>query len=67
MIQPILNPNLPETLTRSELANYLRVSDMSVRRYEKEGAFKRCNVNTKGTPSYKKVDVENYLQSINKI
>lgn len=61
----ILNPNLPEVLTKTQLANYLRVSPLSIIRYENEGAFKHFDRDKQRARLYRKSDVEKYLQSIN--
>lgn len=64
---PILNPNLPDVLTTTQLAEYLRVSNMTISRYEDEGAFKHFKRDKQDQRLFKKSDVENYLQSINQI
>ncbi|NMB82688.1 MAG: helix-turn-helix domain-containing protein [Ignavibacteria bacterium] len=61
----ILNPNLPEVLTKIQLAEYLRVSSMSILRYENEGAFKHFSRDKQNARLYRKSDVETYLQSLN--
>lgn len=61
----ILNPNLPEVLTKNELAEYLRVSSMSILRHEEGGDFVHCGRDKNNQRLYKKSDIEAYLQSIN--
>lgn len=61
----ILSPDLPEVLTKTQLANYLRVSPLSIIRYENDGAFKHFDRDAQRARLYRKTDVEKYLQSIN--
>lgn len=63
--QPILNPNLPNEMTIHEVANYLRVNTLSVRRAEERGEYKHFKRGENGIRIYKKADIEAFLQSIN--
>ena len=65
MPKPILNPNLPNVLTLKEVAEYLRLTIMSVRRSESDDTYRHFDKDKNGTRLFRKSDIEAYLQRLN--
>lgn len=54
----------PSILTRSELGEFLRVSDDTLTRWAQRGIGPRCIYLTESTPRYVKGDVIEYLKGL---
>ena len=56
--------DLPDVLTIGEVAKTLRVSVITVKRWEKRGKIKCIRVNTRGDRRYLKKDLLDYLTNL---
>jgi len=53
--------NLPELLTVREVANILRVSPLTIKRWGKRGILIPIRINSRGDRRYKSVDIINFI------
>lgn len=61
----IVKLDLPEYVTTSKLIDYLRISKMTLIRWEKESNFCAFDRTTRNEKIYRTKDIEVYLQGFN--
>lgn len=51
----------PELMTLREVAVFMRVSPLTIKRWGKKGLLNPIRINSRGDRRYKKIDVKNFL------
>ena len=54
--------DLPDILTAREVQGYLRISNVTLRKWEKKSILIPIDINSRGDRSYRKSDIQKFIE-----